>query len=360
MKKRLWGMAFFGLLLSLGVWSYFANQPVPPPSVSARPDFSPASRDKDPSSPPLGERVQRTPASSKPAAPSAESDFQMELSTDSLCWKNLLAQSDETGFRDRFYKNVAPLIGKWPFEKEKAEAATIDPAASKDAEVDSSPAHFFLSALAQEGSLVGTPAKTSSNKNNTEKALHGFLKAHRLDPRNSAPLLYAATLAESLGRSEQAEELLNQAQSTDRFDTYLGDIGAALFREVRSPSDMIAALNLLQHFPATDHSRLKKFLIEKKAYEFGHQMMAASLDPERTIEGVEFMALDYAFGAVVVRASPRGYDGPHFNDLLIEKSKTNFLSSLEQALGDHCHMDVLNEMAGQMKSYPYKLGREGN
>lgn len=188
-------------------------------------------------------------------------------------------------FLKRLERELNPLVGSWYFYHDEDLSKVEETSASG----------LFLLGLAEAGLLDGSPAPPDN-----PRAIENLKRAHKLDPKNSAPLIFLAYLADQRDDPATAEKYRAQIASTSRFDSYILSIANALYNTIESPSDY---MNVTQVWSATsipNYTVLGKYLKEHQLPAVADQMIAAQdLDGEPDLD---YFFIEGAVGVATIKS----------------------------------------------------------
>lgn len=254
-----------------------------------------------------------------------------EDSKGGLCWKKIISELEDQAFRTSNNLFLKDLVGEWYFAEDSKTSAESAPFVEGK----------FMLALARAGLLDGREILTDE-----EEALKLLSEVSESDPKNSAPILYAAIIESRRGNSERAEELFAQAQKSEFFDSYITAISKSIFSRVRTPSDLLQAYGIWSTLPIPDYTALKGFLKERDAKTFALQLIKSGLDDESLISEIEWFPLDYAVGKSLLDALNPKNTLPTYRDILKRKNEQNLVSvdKLYFELKSMCDISSLNPM----------------
>ena len=166
-------------------------------------------------------------------------------------------------------------------------------------------------ALAQANLLPSRPAPIDYSK-----SLQILSELHEMDPRNSAPLIFAAYIHEKLGQTNEATKLLEDAYSnTTRFDTYLKEISNELYAVVDTDELLaVEATGIVASLPIPDYGSISRFLLAQKGPidAFADQLMQDGTKEPRSID-ITWIPMEYAIGKLLLKKtqSPDPYPDIH-------------------------------------------------
>lgn len=219
------------------------------------------------------------------------------------CWERIRQQydaSDTTFIRDH-QSELNHIVGAW-FYKPFADSQVYP--------TEVSVAGKFLLALAKAGLLEGV------------KIPEDFIGAIALlkevvsrDPKNSAPELYLGVIQRKLGFLLAADELSQVARRTDHFDSYVLNFTEALYKNVNSPSDLLAVEELWGRAPIPNFSVIKELLVETHQPDLAKQLLQDGLNDPAPIPDLQWLPIEYSTGKSILKDLRLGDEFPSFHDL---------------------------------------------
>lgn len=228
------------------------------------------------------------------------------------------------------------LVGDWYFFKD--DKISVENVSSSEGK--------FILALARAGLLEGKKIQTDE-----EEALKLLSEVSEIDPKNSAPLLYAAIIENRRGHLERAKNLFAQAQKSELFDSYMTTISKSIFSQVRTPSDLVQAYEMWSTLPIPDYLALKGFLKERDGKIFVRQLMKSGLDKESLINDIEWFPLEYAVGKSLLDTMNPKNKLPTYRDILKRKNEQILVNAdkLYSELQATCDISSLNPMVDLLR-----------
>lgn len=258
------------------------------------------------------------------------------------CWERIRDQYQmNPDYLERNHPRLDNVVGSWYYANSDANA-DVD-------EEESSPQGKFFLALAKSGLLAGVKIKQDE-----EQALILLEEVAVADPQNSAPLLYAAIIEYRRGNKTRAEELLNEASRKTYFESYLKDFTSALFYEVNTPSDLLAAQEIWSRVPVPDYVSLRKLLEGSQQPNIAQQLVNDGLrvDRERMAD-MSWIPIEYSVGKKLLDSYGVGAKIPDYRDLLLKHP-----SALEEngdrmvtKLDSTCDLESIRGEVERVKSY---------
>jgi tetratricopeptide (TPR) repeat protein len=228
--------------------------------------------------------------------------------SEALCWEGIEEQILNNDFLAYNRHSLNQLIGEWYYSKTTTVPIEIVPTA----------AGKFMVALARAGLLEGKKILE-----NDDEALKLLGEVSDLDPKNSAPLLYAAIIENRRGNLLRAEELLSQAQRSQFFNSYILTISKSIFRHVRTPLDLLEANTMWSKLPIPNYIVLKNYLKAHSRKAFAYQLIGAGLDNNLVLNDIEWFALEYAIGKSLLNSIDPQNMLPTYNEVLNMKNNLN-------------------------------------
>ena len=183
-------------------------------------------------------------------------------------------------------KKIVSSIGLWLTEFNSKVVMKNEPKVSK-----------FYRALAMADLLDGK----YTDFGNPKIALNLLEDLMKLDSKNSAPVLYAALIYDSMGLTEKSNLMMWKARNTKYFDAYSVTAMKSIFRLVKNESDLVGALDLALKLPTPSYRKLAMFLNQPEHAQYAEQMMAAGKNPELLYFDTEWSAQQYVAGRYILR-----------------------------------------------------------
>jgi hypothetical protein len=193
------------------------------------------------------------------SVPTSESDEEEPAAFD--CLSYLRAQVEDYDlFLRRLDRRFGNQVGSWYFYHDE-DLGQVE---------ETSAAGLFLLGLANAGLLEGNHSEP-----NLPRAMELLNRARELDPKNSAPLVYLAYLADQRGDATTAEDLRSQIASTTHFNSYILSLSRAVHGSIESPSDYINVIQVWSSASIPNYEVLRKSLRDEKLTRVAEQMVAA-------------------------------------------------------------------------------------
>lgn len=222
------------------------------------------------------------------------------------CWEKINSQLTSNKFEHFLRGGLDSYVGAWFFSEIDGEKAR-----SPDTKEGK-----FLFALAKAQLLEG-----SKLEKNEDEAIMLLEEVIQLDPKNSAPLLFAAIIESNRGNQAKANRFLQLAQPTDHFNSYITDVSKFIFSQVRSPEDLVESYEIWSQLPVPRIVALKEFLQTRGGKKFAHQMVEQGLNDKALLLDMEWFPLEYAVGrSVLVHLEPKK-TLPTYQEVLQRKHK---------------------------------------
>ena len=174
----------------------------------------------------------------------------------------------------------------------------------------------FLLALAKAGLL-----RTSRVTSDSSGALVLLEEVANEDPQNSAPLVFAAMIADKQGDRVAVQKLLKGLPATSRFDTYVSKITRRVWDQVRTGEDFFTAELMGPKSAQIDTLALEEFLVKRKLNVIAEQLIAELKQNPQGVADVDFPR--YWIGGVTGILKSMGYKAEFL------KARDKFESSLD-------------------------------
>lgn len=319
MKKKIF--IIFGLFLIAALLIWLLKKEIGEDKVQSSKQATP------PPSAPLAPHTKNSVVLTTLTLPQQKGESSEALSPE--CAKKLALQMGQPEFYKQNRENLKIIVGDWFFD---SKAATTKP-------IETSASGKFFVALAESGYLSGLALER-----NDEDALRLLDEVHKMEPTNSAPLLYAAAIESRSGNLVRADELLELARNTHKFDAYNVTVAQAIYSGVRNSSDLIQASAMWAKTPIPDEIVLMKLLKDRDSGAFfGKQMTSQAFEEENLIPDVDWSPMDYSVGRVLLKGQNENL--PSALELQSQKkdrdplSPQRFLNSAKT-----CDLQAMDEM----------------
>jgi hypothetical protein len=187
-------------------------------------------------------------------------------------------------FMRRLESHVGSQVGSWYFYHDEDLSKVQESSASG----------LFLLGLANAGLLEGSPAQPD-----IPRAMENLKAAHELDPKNSAPLIFLAYLADQRDDPETAKKYRAQITSASHFESYILPLANAVYDTIESPSDYMNTVQVWSGASIPNYTVLSKYLKEQKLAKVADQMVNA-----QNFEGeadLDFFFIEGAIGISVIK-----------------------------------------------------------
>jgi len=228
-------------------------------------------------------------------------------------------------------------VGSWFFSdrSEPREMPAFPTTASK-----------FMYAIGKSGLLVGFETK----KRDDDTALKLLREVALESPGNAAPLIFAGQIEKQRGSGSTAKALAAAAKKSVYYDDFSKSIYRAIYREVKSPADLIEAVALGSKIPIPKTSILKNFLVEYKLSDVATLMIRDAFDDLKVDGDLEWTALDYAVGRSALYAINPNRWYPEIGEVVSRKNSFR-KESIEawNALQSKCTLNALSSEAERIK-----------
>jgi hypothetical protein len=223
--------------------------------------------------------------------------------------------------------SISNTLGDWFF---------LEDAPLPENPEDSLPSKFFY-ALTLAGEMEGKDVPD----HDIPRALELLLEVAKKDPDNSAPLLYMSIIEKKQGNNARAAELLNLARTkTTKFSTYESDFLLPLYRNVKTPAELMDAISAYSRTPIAKVAGLKDLLIKENDEVIAKQMMAPALSNER-LHMIQWRPLDYMIGYVILQKQNKSANLMHPRDLFAKRRLKDFQVGELDELEKRCNVQEL-------------------
>lgn len=250
------------------------------------------------------------------------------------CWEKISPELSNQDFTAT--NSLGRLVGDWYFSKNPE--TPIENASTAEGK--------FILALARAGLLEGKKVQIDE-----DEALKLLSEVSELDPKNSAPFLYAAIIEDRRGNHKRSDEFFSQAQNSEMFDSYITTISKTIFSQVQTSSDLVQAYGMWSTLAIPDYLSLKKFLKKHHGKKFVHQLLKNGLDPESIINDIEWFPLEYAVGKSLLDSMEPENKLPPYREMLKQKNDQSLVNAdkLYSELQSTCDVSVLYPMVDLMR-----------
>jgi hypothetical protein len=231
---------------------------------------------------------------------------------DSKCWERINDQIRTNGYIDSIRPKLDAVVGPWFYEDEKSEPK---------ADETSTPGRFFQ-ALGESGLLEG---RSLDPKN--EHAMKLFRDVADDDRGNSAPLLFAAVLAEKNGDKVQADRLFEEAKTRPKFNVYMTQFARVPVDNMKSVEDWFEATSVNSRIPVPSMTALSKFLKTRDSASIASAMIQNyPFAKDKPVLEIDFFPLEYAIGLNVLKSvDPQSATlFPDYKTVLRKSMETSF------------------------------------
>lgn len=256
---------------------------------------------------------------------------------DSSCWKKINSELETQNYLATENRLLRELIGEWYFSNDDKTPVENTPA----------PEGKFILALARAGLLDGKKIQT-----NDDEAVKLLDEVSKADPKNSAPLLYAAIIESRRGDKDRAEKLFIQAQQSEIFDSYITTILKSIFSQVRTPSDLIQAYGIGSALAIPDYLSLKGFLKNRDGGMFAHQLLKDGLDDNSILIDIEWSPLEYVVGKLLADTFEPNNRLPSYREIMRKKNAQSLITAnmLNSELESTCDISALYPMVDVIRN----------
>ena len=171
-----------------------------------------------------------------------------------------------------------------------------------------------------------------------EEAIFNLRKAHSLDPKNSAPLIFMAMIYEQIDKRNKALSLIKKASENGKyFNSYLTDIGRRIWRNVRIPEDVLVAMDFISNLPTPNYIAMKR-MINKTSFDaiIADQLLEKGVKSNRKREFIDFIVIEHSIGQSIYKAKKKIPPGPSQDEIrkLVQEEGNFFLRQLDTFYSD--------------------------
>ncbi len=262
------------------------------------------------------------------------------VNTDKPCWEKIREQYQESpDFSINSRAGLSRVVGEWYYDKN-----AIEPGNNT---IESSAQGMFFLALAKADLLNGTKKNVDF-----KEALSLLEKAAEIDPLNSAPFLYAAIIENKRGNKSQAEYLLKQAYRSQYFNSYVKDFTVALFSEVKTPSDLLAAQDIWMTTPIPDYIALKEIIDAPSNTMFANQLVQDGLNSERSkVTDLSWIPIEYLVGKKILDKHKFGANIPDMKQITANEILNETSNSVLETLSTTCDLNSLQKHLDKLQRH---------
>ncbi len=131
------------------------------------------------------------------------------------------------------------------------------------------------------------------------------------------------------------------------------DFTQAIYREVRSPADLIAAQGIWATSPVPNYRVLKKFLLERKQTQVGEQLLQDGLANQPSLLDLTWVPIEYAIGKSLLNTLGEGQSYPSYRDLQKQKEAQSLFSEDRtfSNLQGECDLNALDDEVRILRNY---------
>lgn len=228
------------------------------------------------------------------------------------------------------------VVGQWYY-------STKDVAPEQE---ESIPGKFLL-AIGKAGLLEG-----KTIQQNIPEAIELLNDVIVADPQNSAPRIFLAIIKNKNGKKEQVQNILNQIESeTTYFNSYTLNFIKALYKQIKTPEDMMAAYEIWTHTPIVNYHELGQFLKLHKIAIVAEQLLADGISERKIADDIDWLTIEYAIGKNVMNKLQPDNKYPDWKSTYQSKRK-KYLNELGHAsLNGECNLNILNEHVQLLPNY---------
>ncbi len=223
---------------------------------------------------------------------------------DNRCWERL----DDQIRTNRYIETIRPrlnrFVGPWFHDESNTDVSANE----------TSIQGRFFQALAEGGLLEG---RTLSP--NYDHALKLLREVAAEDRSNSAPILFAAVLADSQGDTPTASRLFEEAKRRRSFNAYVLDFNREVFRDMKTPEDWIESINVTSRTPMPRYPVLVSFLRNRDSASIAKAMISNfPADESEPLFDLDWLAIEYVIGLGTLQALDPAAASKHmpFKELL--------------------------------------------
>lgn len=170
----------------------------------------------------------------------------------------------------------------------------------------------------------------------------------QLDPQNSAPLLYAATIESRRGNGDRAKDLYERAEKSEFFNSYILSISESIFSQVRTPADLVLAIEAWSTLPVPNYLPLREILKQNNGKMFARQMLRSGLDNDVAVSDIEWFPLEYAVGNALLNDLEPNNKFPPLSQIWKRKME-NYPDQMIRLMKTDCDLASLEPMAAQLR-----------
>lgn len=205
----------------------------------------------------------------------------------------------------------------------------------------------FLLALGRSGLLTGKIIRK-----NIPEAIKLLNEVILEDPQNSAPRIFLAITLSKNGAQDKVQNILNQIETqTTFFNSYTLNFTKILFKQIKTPEDLMAAYGVWEHTALVNYDELGQFLKKHKLGKVAEQLLADGLSEKKIAEDIDWLTIEYAIGKNVLNKISPENKYPDWKSTYQSK-RTKYLSELGHAsINGTCNLNVLNEHVQLLPNY---------
>lgn len=244
-----------------------------------------------------------------------------------------LAFSQDVDFEKFLLKNkvhLSEVVGLWFNSKSITEPQAQETTTS---------GKFFL-ALARADLLDGK--KIHPNLNESFGLINEVINE---DPTNSAPLLFAAVIAEKFRRFDEARKYIEQLQTTTHYNSYVSDHYHQIFASVESLKDFMSAAQIQSSSPIPAMSDALKLLKKYRLKNVAEQLVQPVIDNRSAIMEFDWLPVEYSMGVAAMKSIDPSIQYPRWMVLYKDKNRISSLplSEYMQDISDisKCNSDEI-------------------
>lgn len=249
------------------------------------------------------------------------------------CW-TIIASRYKADAQFKYKENNKPridnIVGDWFYKPAKE---------FKDNMSERSASGKFFLALAKANLLSGFETKTNLQKQ--AEALQLLNEVSSLDTNNSAPLLFAAIIKQQQGLSEEADDLLQQANSKSKFNSYMKDVVRSLYGSANTVEELLSAIGLYSSVPIPNYSLLNSFLLETHNIIIAQQLVADGINENSKIPDVDWLSVEYAIGNSILEKLGANKNLATYKELYEEKRLLLVSNQSDRLPDGSCNLQAL-------------------
>lgn len=235
-----------------------------------------------------------------------ESDLEDTQKAD--CYARIGSQMEQSDFSTRKKEKLQHLVDSWILKGD-----------SHWPDVENE-AHFintFYRALASADLLKG------DFEFNHIDPIPLLIKLSKMEPGNSAPLVFLALIYEKQDNSAQVEKYVEAIKKTRYFDSHFVEFTRALEDMSENLEDTFTALGLINRLPIPNYTSVQKFAVKYELQKLGYQLIEANYAKTAQMDLVNTNAIEYVVGVQILKNLGIQHRYPSRQEFL-EKLKSTF------------------------------------